>query len=440
MARARGLDLAGRWGVARGAPVFVAAVEFGTEEQRSTANEELKKAPKQASEILRARLSDASSGGKARLVDALVLVAPADAVSAIVPLLSNESSAQRLHFRRALATLAGSKSAGPAVRATVEGIGRGKSGAPPDVEVEILRAAGPQLRAWKKSALPALERLSQSASFERAYRLLPHVLDLAGESQPLQAAFSAWLSGARPKGASAIQRAALSVRALEVLSESARSPAAYQEQVMGLFASDNMRVRRSALIASIDEDLQAPEQEVLRLLARDDWPEVRAAAARATTAFEPRVDQTTLERTLARRLRKDAHPSVRAAVARALGGRSGEHSRKALRRAFEKDESHEVRAEAALALGDLCDTESLAPLTAAVRELSRGPVGDGPIVVGLAAVSALAKMAPADLDKRVKPALGDSVSAVLKNQVSQRLLAADAARQSGKASSCQSAK
>jgi hypothetical protein len=308
------------------------------------------------------------------------------------------------------------------------------------VEVEILRAAGPQLRAWKKSALPALERLSQSASFERAYRLLPHVLDLAGESQPLQAAFSAWLSGARPKGASAIQRAALSVRALEVLSESARSPAAYQEQVMGLFASDNMRVRRSALIASIDEDLQAPEQEVLRLLARDDWPEVRAAAARATTAFEPRVDQTTLERTLARRLRKDAHPSVRAAVARALGGRSGEHSRKALRRAFEKDESHEVRAEAALALGDLCDTESLAPLTAAVRELSRGPVGDGPIVVGLAAVSALAKMAPADLDKRVKPALGDSVSAVLKNQVSQRLLAADAARQSGKASSCQSAK
>jgi hypothetical protein len=84
--------------------------------------------------------------------------------------------------------------------------------------------------------------------------------------------------------------------------------------------------------------------------------------------------------------------------------------------------------------------ESLAPLTAAVRELSRGPVGDGPIVVGLAAVSALAKMAPADLDKRVKPALGASVSAVLKNQVSQRLLAADAARQSGKASSCQSAK
>lgn len=440
MARARGLELASAWGVEKGAPVFVAAVEFGTEEQRTTAQEELRKRPDHASTVLRQRLPKASPGGKMRLVDALASIAPADAVQAIVPLLNTDSGAERLHFRRALAALASSKQGGPVVQGTIERIGGDESGLDANVEVEILRAAGPKLKEWHKSTLPALERLSDGASFERAYRLLPHVLGLASKSKALQEAFSAWLVGKKPQGASEMQRAALSVRALEVLSEGSSSTSGYGPEVAELLASDNMRVRRAALMVLRSDEIEAPRREVLRLLARDDWPEVRAAAAEATTSLESEGKSEDLERTIARRLRKDPHPTVRAAVARSLAKRSGEHSRRALRRAFEKDESYEVRAEAALALGDLCDSGSVAPLTASVRELGRGPVGDGPIMVGLAAVTALAAIAPEDLQQRLEPARGASVSAVLKNQVEQRVLAVEEGRRAGRIPTCASGK
>jgi HEAT repeat protein len=158
------------------------------------------------------------------------------------------------------------------------------------------------------------------------------------------------------------------------------------------------------------------------LLRKDDWPQVRAAAALALVVGKRSAhEKKSVASALLRRLRRDGDPKVRASIARAFSQVGGEDVVLALRRAFEKDESHFVRAQAALSLGALCDAGSLEELTRAAHQLAAAPMGDGPIVVGLAAVTALVQIGPADLDQRLAPTLSKKVSGVLRTQVKRRV-------------------
>lgn len=397
--------------------------------------------------------------------DLLLERSPAAALSAALDLLAREDAAGRSWGRDLLRELAETDDGRPLMDELLASagsapVGPASEGHPSRLErgqlVELVRAfsASPRL-------LTLLEALALGAGFEQAYRLTDVVVAHHQRSAPLREALGRWLlgqfSGQTKESAGRTRGAALSVRTVEAMVDAgpdvvqpARLPH-WTRVVPSLLGSDNVRVRVAgtrlvelqarAHVAAAHEAVASPavahSDELLQLLRKDAWPSVRAGAAEALAQVGSELSREELvrhqlERAFVERLRREKQEQVRRALARSAPLLGGESLVKALRRALARDASYAVRADAALALGRLCDTHSVPTLTEHAQSLASNLVDDGPIHLGLSALSALVLLSPPDLEQRLAPLLSDGVPALLQARVASRL---QALRVAGK--SCQ---
>lgn len=421
MARVRATDIADTFASAPRAAVHVAALEYGSQVERDRSLEVLKELRKEATEAIVARLPQAERAGRLQLSVSLAQLSPRAAIVPLSQELGRGSSAERLVLRRLFSDLAAQEEVRISLQKLLERQ-RGAAALSRSAQVELVRALLPLLKDLGASAQEMVLNLSKGANFEEAYLVAPAAFRLAPDVPELRESISAWLLGSLPKDSTTNEKSALSVRVLELLRESEADSLRMNKDVRTLLTSDNARVRRSAFEVLVEAPGSVTSAELTRALKNDDWPQVRAASAQAASSLSPAsATGQELSRVLSRRLPRDEHAIARRAIARALGHIGDESSKKALRKTLKKDESYEVRAEAALSLGDLCDHESVEDLTSLAHELVSGAMDDGPILVGLASVSALTRLHPSDLDARMKPLLSKSASGVLRNQVQRRL-------------------
>jgi HEAT repeat protein len=421
MARSRALDLAAEMPVSFRSTILVAALEFGSHVERARASEALSEVGKAAIPSIVGRLPRAEPAGRLQLSGSLAALFPAEAVGPLSHQLGRGSPAERLGLRRLVADLSDQAATRPHFeKLLVEQ--SGTLALPRGTQVELVRALLPKLSSFGPGARKMLSELAEDANFEEAYLLAPAVFQFFPQGRQFEQSLTAWLTGTLPKAASAVERAALSARILELLRDTEGLDLDLNREVRELISSDNPRVRRAALEVLAQEPGRVSEQELTVVLREDKWPQVRAASAEAASALSPTSETgRELARVLSKRLPRDEHPVARRAIARALGHIGDDAGVQALRKALKKDESYEVRAEAALSLGDLCDEESIESLSSYAQELGAGAMGDGPILLGLASLSALVRLNPSDLSSRVQPLLSKNVPGVLRNQVERRL-------------------
>jgi len=424
LARSRVLDIADKMPGKIAAPIYVAAIEFGNDVERARGLRVLKKLGEEGAAVLAARFAHASRAGEVHLAQGLVEVSPPLAAVTITRRLHVKGRARRAYLREALFQLAHSKAGRVELKKLIE-TQEGEHSLSKKAQLQLVRALGPVLPNWGTPAEKLVSRLAQNAEFEDAYLLAATVLPLAAGNSDLSDTFSAWVSGKKPKGLQEIPSAALSVHALELLAEVELTKGApqFNGETRSLLRHKNVRVRRAALDVLVREPGKLSAIELEPLLVDDPWPQVRLRAAAAGGNFAPQSPEARAFASLmSRRLSRDGSSVVRRALARSLAHYGGESVVEELRERMHDDDSFEVRAEATLSLGKLCDRGSLQDITQSAQSLTTA-MGDGPIELGLASVSALAYLKPVDLKERIAPLLSDKVSGILRNQVKLRLAA-----------------
>ena len=336
-----------------------------------------------ASASLRAAFDAASPEAGAKLGRALVSVDPALAVELVGARLAASAREHRPLYRDLVARLAQQAGAEPGLRRLLGSSGLGVSG-----EVEVLRALGAALPRFVPEASGSLARAMAAAqSFAERYVLLAPAALLAGQD---------------PNAAAFVDRALADEDEYLRLSAARLAPEqpALQARLIAGTRDSAMRVREASVVRLGEQSSAAALPVLIERLAEDDWPLVRAAAAKALAVLgpSPPADEGLAEAV------EDSSASVRLAALRALGRRGASQFGSAVEERFsDRSEEALVRAAAATALGDLCDASALDALTrAALRLLDEHPHPED-VVVGVAALTALGRLAPKDLPERLAP-------------------------------------
>ncbi|WP_437815802.1 HEAT repeat domain-containing protein [Sorangium sp. So ce1078] len=336
-------------------------------------------------------------GGAAAKVAAareLALVAPAEAIPALLDALPGARGATRRDLRAALALAARSERAAPVVEEEVQ-IDRLRA-RPEDAQLDLLRALGPSLGRVKGGSAAFQALASASAPFARRYLLQAPAAALARAGE---APAEAYLRASLRKDADPHVR----LRAAEVAAE----VPALAPDLLAAASDPDVRVREAAIVAlsraaSAGARLPAGAAEALAArLASDPWTFVRGGAALAIGAMPatPAGDRA-LVGALA-----DRSPEVRGRALDGLGAhRATAHIEAVRDRAEDKEEDVEVRARAILALGAMCDTSSV-ELWTRLALRAKAPIGERDQRLGSAALAALGAVHPADLPARLKPLL-----------------------------------
>lgn len=292
--------------------------------------------------------------------------------------------------------------------------------------LELLRAAGAHQKKLGFSLVPFLPELT--SGFEGEYVLLELVLELDSELDPkLRSQLESRLTGKAGADWKPVHLFAYQTRLLELLTERPLSPetkARFLRGAESALASPSRVVRTAALLFLREVDpskARAAGARVLELLDQDEWLEVRAEAAityGALSAASQEAEKDRAEEALATRLRKNkGELSLARALVRALAKSGGPRARTELKGALEKKGPAQVRGDAAEALGRLCETSVIDELTTHALVLSR-PTTEGDVTLGLAAARALARLAPSDLEKRLRPLREKSVPGPIQGQLS----------------------
>ncbi|WP_437867637.1 HEAT repeat domain-containing protein [Sorangium sp. So ce363] len=325
----------------------------------------------------------------------LALVAPAEAIPALLDALAGARGAARRELRAALALAARSERAASVVEEEVQ-IERLRA-RPEDAQLDLLRALGPALGRVKGggAAFQALASAG-SAPFERRYLLQAPAAALARAGE---APAEAYLRASLRKDADAHVR----LRAAEVAAD---VPSLAQD-LLAAASDPDARVREAAIVAlaraaSTGAKLPAGAAEALAArLTSDPWTFIRGGAALAIGAMPatPAGDRA-LVGALA-----DSSPEVRRHALDGLGAhRAAAHIEAVRDRAEDKEEDVEVRARAILALGAMCDASSV-DLWTRLAHRAKAPIGEHDQRLGSAALAALGSVHPADLPARLKPLL-----------------------------------
>lgn len=291
---------------------------------------------------------------------------------------------------------------------------------------ELLRAAGAHRRKLGFSLAPSLAELARG--FEGEYVLLELLTELDAELDPkLRSRISSRLAGTAEPDWKPVHLFAYQTRLLELLTERPLSPetkARFLPGAESALGSPSRVVRTAALVFLREVDpnaARAAEARVLELLDHDEWLEVRAEAAITygqLSAALPKAEKDRAEEALATRLRKNKDElSLARALVRALAKSGGPRARAELSATLGKKGPAEVRGDAADALGRLCETSALDELTKNALVLSR-PKTEGDVTLGLASVRALARIAPSDLEVRLRPLRAQSVPGPIQGQLS----------------------
>ncbi|WP_437280126.1 HEAT repeat domain-containing protein [Sorangium sp. So ce375] len=325
----------------------------------------------------------------------LALVAPAEAISALLDALAGARGAARRDLRAALALAARSERAAPVVEDELQ-LERLRA-RPEDAQLDLLRALGPALGRVKGGGA-AFQALASAggAPFERRYLLQAPAAALARSGE---APAEAYLRASLRKDADAHVR----LRAAEV----AADVPALAPDLLAAASDPDVRVREAAIVAlsraaSAGVKLPAGAAEALAArLASDPWTFIRGGAALAIGAMPA---TPTGDRALAGAL-ADGSPEVRRYALDGLGAhRATAHIEAVRDRAEDKEEDVEVRARAILALGAMCDASSV-DLWTRLALRAKAPIGEHDQRLGSAALAALGSVHPADLPARLKPLL-----------------------------------
>ncbi len=419
--RALQVALSSPWG----ATTLAVALDVGSEEVAERAEEALLRGGRAEADAIAQRLKRAKASSVQRLSATLFRLDPALGARKIIQGLGHVSRARREAYRENFVRLfAANESRAPFETLLFEKGQFSDLGIRAQVNVVRSLSTSFDLTPIKSQVL----ELARQADFEAAYLL---VRPLAARSTHLESGpiVRGWLSGDAPRNLSSSQRAALRVHVIEALLET-DAKALPTGLIAGLLKSENMRVRRSAgsyLKRHPDAEAAA---DLSRILKKEKWPDVRIEAAEAlgqligtsTTKLDAQ-QRAELHAFLIRRLRREEEPLVRRALVRGLVAYSSEETRRALRKSLRKDDSYEVRREAALALGRLCDQDSASELTELALKLVSGEVDEGAIALSLAAISALAHLAPGDLETRLAPLLSKQVAGPVRARIVAQLTA-----------------
>jgi hypothetical protein len=339
-----------------------------------------------------------------RLARELAVIAPALAVELLGPRLAAAAPEHRPGYRDALSRAARDPTARAGSRRLLEAHELGTA-----AELDVLRALAEELPSLEPEASIALGRAVAGArGFEQRYLLLIPASHLAPAS-PVAAAFvEAALHDPDPylRGAAA-RLAPRHARLLPGLLAATRDP--------------GVRVREAATARLGELDLPGASAALVERLREDEWPLVRSAAARALAATGPGV---AVDDALVLALRDEA-ADVRSAALRGLGQRGARAALAPIAERFrDPREVPAVRGAAARALADLCDSSQLDELTRAARALLADRPSPDAVAVGGAALAALGRIAPADLEQRLAPFRDLKSRPVLEQMV-------EAARQGG---------
>jgi len=374
-----------------------------------------------------ARLRSASDGGVGALSRAVGAAEPKDelplaqlladtsapaAVRPIAGRLGQRSAARRLELRKLVWGMASQPEALAEVGRVLE-----DAKVPRGQKVELLRAVAPAAMKLQAKTRAEVLGLLTTASFREAYVLAAAALQLAPHVPEARAVVLGWLDGSR-LDLGLVERAALRTEILEAAKNDQLRAGFLAEQSTALLTDPFVRVRVAA--AGYLELVPTPRatEPLLKGLRKDDFPRVREATLGALGSLrdDPKLAPD-VEEAMIRALAKDDVPSVRARAARTLDRLPRPGTTAALRRSLDKDDSAQVRAEAARALGLVCDQEALGGLTKAARGLTKGARDEADVRLGLNAVTALARLNPADLDKRLEPLTAESVPGPLRGRV-----------------------
>ncbi|MBI4704630.1 MAG: HEAT repeat domain-containing protein, partial [Deltaproteobacteria bacterium] len=298
--------------------------------------------------------------------------------------------ALRRELRAALGTAARAQRSRAAFRRALELQALGTR--PASVRLDLLRALGAEAAGLPEAAAAFAQLCAEDRSFRARYLLQAPAAELARGGDAGARGFLRESLARDPSPHVRAQAARASAGLAALLPE------------LGAALGDaEPRVREAALEAlATATGAAAPaatETAVVRLLHTDPWTFVRAAAAGALA--RRRVSAET-DRALGEAL-ADPAPAVRRATLRAIARRRSPATAEPVRRlADQPQETLDVREAAIDALGALCDAESVGLLTKLVQRTAASVLPyDRPL--GLAALGALGRIHPPDLDARLAP-------------------------------------
>ncbi|MCK6531929.1 MAG: HEAT repeat domain-containing protein [Polyangiaceae bacterium] len=368
---------------AAGVPLYLRALTGPFPAQRRHGRDRLRRCGSDAADALESALGRAPPRLRPLLASELSLVAPDRAVRLVVPMLPAADAPGRRLLRKALGwATRDPKAAGEVKRLLADG------SLPQLSTLDLLRALGDRAPAFVPESSAALLRVAgPGADFRTRYLALGPA-----------AALSERDAGAR----SLLARAIVSDPSPHVRAEAARRVPRvekFQPELVKALADPEVRVREAAL-----ENLTKPAGTfavgaATGLLSSDRWPMIRAAAAVALAKYGA---SAAADGALAKAL-GDESPKVRGPAAIALGERRASAHAEAIRdRLEDRDEVVDVRVSAALALGLMCDGESVDVLTQLALALGDPGASPEARALGPVALGALSRIRPADLPKRLR--------------------------------------
>lgn len=409
--------------------VFVEVALHGTPGQKERAHAELLELSDVGIAVVQALAEKAPPSTETEWIDLLVALSPERAALVSMKLLDQKSSTRRARLRDRVAALAHQEGAGKVVRGALAGPELSRRS-----RLETLRALGADVGHFEPEATHALVLLTTNSPVKPTFTEKFFALEIALRLAPTSKEAAAWLerTAAEPSDdADAKQRgerAAWLVHFFDGVTTPGgpSAPAWTAARAVALTQDESPRVRQAAA-RFLGERGSAQQVSALgALLDRDEWPLVREESARAVGEWAARAELSRpLEEAVLRRLEEDPSDRVRRGAARALRAAKSEESLEALREAFAEDASKTVRGEAAVALGRRCDLESLDRLTEMAQRLA-SPMDEGGVELGLASLTALGHLHPADLEERVAPLTGEGVPGPLRGQVRRTLESARA--------------
>jgi HEAT repeat protein len=185
---------------------------------------------------------------------------------------------------------------------------------------------------------------------------------------------------------------------------------AYAPAFSAALADENVRVREAAAYALGEGRFTQSGAALSKLLEDDAWPIARRAAA---TSLGRMPDDAASRAALLAAVGDEA-PWVRAAAIESLGLRRSPGAADPVREKLdEREERVEVRRAAALALGALCDQNSVDLLDKLARRIADPMSSPEDRAIGEASLYALIQLHPRDLEARLAPlSKGPSASTV----------------------------
>lgn len=329
------LDVMDRASCEVSAPVYVAALTGKVEAHARHAESRLRRCGAPGGEALEAALNKTNKSDKRLLpllVTELTLVDPARAVKALLPLMDEKTVLRRRLLRTALAHAARLTSAQPAIRAALA------DPATPEVAlVDLLRALGDSAPSYQPEAGVALQRLQASATaFRTRYLLLGPSAVLSRVDAGAESAFRRSLSSdpdphvraaalalvEQPQRFQAELLKALADQEVRVREASVRAlgsaDGAFASQALAKRLSDDRwPLVRAAAADALAKHPPSPQlDEPLSDALSDESPLVRARTIRA---LGERNVRGAVSRIRDRLIDDQEWPEVRAEAARSLG-------------------------------------------------------------------------------------------------------------------------